>query len=69
MPNGISAEAACDQAIVRILANRRLIPLGPDDLSRLDASKRRWNNLSPEEQEREIQLLLAIAECSGSGGP
>ena len=69
MPNENFAEAACNRAISRILENRRLIPLGPADVSQLDASRRRWNNLSPEEQEREVQLLLAMAECSGSGGP
>lgn len=69
MLNGNFAETACDRVVSRMLENRRLIPLGPDDLSQLDASRRWWNSLSPEKQGVEIQLLLAIAECSGSGGP
>jgi len=58
-----------NEQIRQILANRKPIEPGPDDLSILDASRRRWNGLPPQQKEAEIQLLLAISECSGSGGP
>lgn len=57
------------EQISQILANRKLHELGPDDKSRLDASNRWWKGLSPQQKEAEIQLLLAISESSGSGGP
>ena len=58
-----------NEQIRQILANRKPIEPGPDDLSILDAARRRWDKLSPQEKADEIQLLLAISECAGSGGP
>lgn len=66
MANVVEAE---NDAIARILVDRRLLPLADHHQSRLDAAREHWEKLSPEAREKEIQLLLAIAESSGSGGP
>lgn len=66
MANSIEAQ---EEAIARVLANRKLLPVADHHLSHLDAAREHWEKLSPEAKEREIRLLLAIAESSGSGGP